>query len=116
MNAQPALPFGDPLQALVRQHADTFRKGFAGWLAENRHVWTAFEREADRVWAKGRRHYSARTLIEYLRHDTALSESAGEWKVNNNHAPDLARLYRLAHPARAELFELRVMPGSERAA
>ena len=113
---QPGLPFGDPLQAIVREHRDVFRPGFGAWLAENRHVWIAFEREANRVWDRGRRHYSARTLVEYLRHETALADTGGEWKINGNVVPDLARLYRLAHPERAGLFETRVMPGAERAA
>lgn len=116
MSTQQSLPFGDRLQNLVRDHTDMFRPGFATWLAGNRHVWLAFEREANRVWNRGRRHYSARTLIEYLRHETALADDGREWRLNNNAAPDLARLYRLTHPDRAGLFELRVMPGSERAA
>ena len=116
MSSQQHLPFGDRIQNLVREHADQFRPGFAIWLASNRHVWSAFEREADRVWARGRRHYSARTILEHLRHESALSDDGRDWKLNNNAAPDLARLYRLTHPDRAGLFELRVMPGSERAA
>ncbi len=116
MTTQPALPFGDPLVALVREHADTFRPGFALWLRDNRHVWLAFEHEADRVWTRGRRHYSARTLVEYLRHETALADNGADFKINGNVVPDLARLYRLTHPARAGLFETRLMPGSERAA
>ena len=116
MSSQQHLPFGDRLQNLVRDHADQFRPGFAVWLASNRHVWLAFEREADRVWARGRRHYSARTILEHLRHESALADDGRDWKLNNNAAPDLARLYRLTHPDRAGLFELRVMPGSERAA
>lgn len=113
---QPGLPLGDPLLAIVRQDQENFLPTFAGWLAENLHVWRAFEREADRVWNRGRRHYSARTLIEYLRHETAVADTGIDWKINNNIAPDLARLYRLRYPARADLFEIRRMPGSERAA
>lgn len=113
---QPVLQFGDPLQALVREHADTFRDGFADWLADNRHVWRAFEREADKVWARGRTHYSARTIVEVLRHETALTDTGAEFKLNDHNTPDLARLYRLAHPDRAGLFETRVQRASERAA
>ena len=113
---QPNLPFGDPLQAIVREHRGTFRAGFGAWLAGNRNVWIAFEREADRVWDRGRRHYSARTLIEYLRHETALADDGRDFKINNDNAPDMARLYRLVHPSRAALFELRRMPGAERVA
>ena len=113
---QQTLPFGDPLLALVRQDRENFLPGFGGWLAENLHVWRAFEREADRVWRRGRRHYSARTLIEYLRHESTIADTGIDWKINNNIAPDLARLYRLRYPARADLFELRRMPGSRRVA
>lgn len=116
MSDQPSLPFGDPLLAIVRQDRENFLPTFAGWLVENLHVWRAFELEADKVWARGRRHYSARTLIEYLRHESSLSDSGVDWKINNNIAPDLARLYRLRYPARADLFETRCMPGSRRVA
>lgn len=116
MTEQPSLPFGDPLLTLARDNIAIFRPGFVGWLATNLHVWIAFDREAGKVWRRGRRHYSARTIIEHLRHETALAEVGGDFKINNDRAPDLARLYRLRYPERAELFELRVMPGSERAA
>ena len=113
---QPPLPFGDPLLDIVRQDRENFLPTFAAWLAENMHVWRAFEREADKVWNRGRRHYSARTILEHLRHETALADNGVEFKLNNNVAPDLARLYRLRYPDRADLFEVRRVPGSERAA
>lgn len=82
-----------------------FRADFAAWLRENWPIWKAFEREANAVWRNGRRHYSARTIGEYLRHETALRED-GEWKINNNIVPDMARLYGLMYPERG-LFEFR---------
>jgi hypothetical protein len=82
-----------------------FRADFADWLQENWPIWKAFEREANAVWRNGRRHYSARTIGEYLRHETALRED-GEWKINNNIVPDMARLYGLMYPER-DLFEFR---------
>lgn len=116
MTTQPQLPMFDPLQALLREHADQFRPEFPAWLRENGQVWRSFKREADRIWHRGRRHYSSRTIIEHLRHESAITSNDVEFKLNNNVAPDLARLYRLAHPDRAELFETRLMPGSRRAA
>ena len=65
--AQASLPFGDPTFATARANASLFREGFLAWLATNAHVWLAFEREADKVWNRGRRHYSARTIGEVLR-------------------------------------------------
>jgi hypothetical protein len=116
MTTQPDLPLGDPLQALVREHIALFRDDFPIWLALNRPVWDAFVREADRIRLRGREHYSARTIIEVLRHESMLAEQGSEWKINNNLAPDLARLYVLRYPDAGDFFEFRVMPGSERAA
>lgn len=84
-----------------------FRPQFLVWLACNAHVWARFEAEASKVWHRGRRHYSARTIIEVLRHESALADTGEPWKLNDHNTPDLARLYRLVHPERADLFEIR---------
>jgi hypothetical protein len=104
--------------ALVCAHQSAFRKDFMAWLSANWHVWLAFEREANAIWARGRSHYSARTICEVLRHETALRQDAPgeEWKINNCQIPDLARLYALMYPQRADFFETRVNPLSVRAA
>lgn len=107
MTVQASLPFGDPLFTLARDHVALFRPGFVTWLVANVHVWNAFAREADKVWGRGRRHYSARTIGEVLRHESALREVGGEWKLNNVVFPDLARLYAIRYPERATLFEFR---------
>lgn len=116
MSTQPDLACGDPIDAMLRENPSSFRPGFRAWVKDNRHVWRAFCREADRAWARGRQHYSARTIIEYLRHETSMSESGCIFKIDGNCVPDMARLYRLINPDRAGLFEVRVMPGSVRAA
>lgn len=104
------------LHDLVRARPELFRSGFAAWLADNLHVWRAFEREADRIWSRGRRHWSARTILEYLRHQTAITDTDQVFRLNNNSQGDLARLYILSHPDRAGFFETRVQAGSERVA
>ncbi len=103
---------------LVTANAEHFRADFLDWLSRNYQVWLAFEHEADRVWARGRRHYSARTIGEYLRHESALREAPNEagWKLNDHYWPDLARLYMLVHPDREGFFERRVGPLNLRAA
>jgi hypothetical protein len=94
-----------------------FREDFHGWLDGNWHVYEAFELEANKVAAR-RDHYSSRTIIEVLRHETALRESTNELglKINNNIAPDMARLWEMFHPLRKGFFEKRVSPLSYRAA
>lgn len=101
---------------LVEANKELFSSGFSAWIASDFDIWEAFQAEANAVWRRGRRHYSARTIIEVIRHQTALCEDSGEWKINNNIAPDLARLYQLAYPSRATLFKTRIMRGSKRVA
>jgi hypothetical protein len=96
--------------------ASKFRPDFYAWLAENEAIWHRFVAEANKLWDRGRGHWSARTIIEYLRHETALSEQGGLFKINNNFAPDMARLYADTYPDRASLFETRRQAGSARVA
>ena len=91
---------------VVRCKADLFRPGFPKWLKDNFHVWRSFEHVANEIWARGRRHYSARTIVEVLRHETALREPASNYKINDWNTPDMARLYVLMWPER-QLFKLR---------
>jgi len=95
--------------ALMQAANTEYRSDFREWLDANWHVWQAFEREANRIWERGRRHYSARTIGEYLRHESALRQLQDEspWKLNDHAWPDLARLYIAMYPLRAEFFELR---------
>lgn len=83
------------------------REGFAAWLALNYRLWQCFERNANAIWDRGRRHYSARTLWEVMRHETALAEVDPTFKLNNNHAPSMARLYLALYPEREGFFETR---------
>lgn len=100
----------------ARDRAGSFRSDFVGWLEKNAHIWERFEREADKVY-QIRKHYSARTIGEYLRHETTLkAEADGEWKLNDHRWPDLARLWLLLNPERVGFFELRESPSRKEAA
>lgn len=94
----------------VAGFADRFHSDFQEWLAANFAIWEAFEGEANEVWAEGRKHYSSRTLWEVMRHHTRHREP-GEFKLNNNRAPDVARLYLLMYPDRKDFFETRGREG-----
>jgi hypothetical protein len=102
----------------VETRPASFRSDFRGWLERNFAVWEAFEREANRVWERGRRHYSARTIGEYLRHETAVREDQNELslKLNDHYWPHLARLYVCFHPEREGFFEFRNGQSEVRAA
>lgn len=116
MTAQNVFAFAsaDPLTDIIRTNAGQFTTGFLEWLADNRKIWERFENEANKLWNRKIKHWSARTIIEFLRHETALFDTDRTFKINNNIAPDLARLYRLRYPDRAEFFDTRCQAGSQR--
>lgn len=94
---QAALDGINSEQAEVMAHvlADkgtTYRPEFYHWLKDNWGIWKRFQIEADKMRAKGLKHYSARTIVHYLRHETALRED-GVFKINNDASPDMGRLY-----------------------
>ena len=96
-------------QIFVELRPELFRAEFKDWLSKNWPVFEAFEREAHKVWRRGRAHYSARTIGEFLRHETALAELPNELqlKLNDHYWPDLARLYICFYPERRGFFEFR---------
>jgi hypothetical protein len=97
-----------PDLGMARCHARwNISAAFHDWLLENESVWLRFESEALRIWNRGRDHYSARTIIEVLRHESCLSDTDQDYKLNNNAAPNLARLFMLVHPNCGEFFQLR---------
>lgn len=95
-----------PEYQMALAHRFQFTPEFLDYLRENVHVYRAFEREALRI-ATHRAHYSARTIVEVLRHESALRERGDQWKLNDHHTPYLARLFALLNPAHAKLFEYR---------
>lgn len=102
------------LMNLIAANQEQFSHEFIEWLPDNLHVWTAFEAETKKIIRAGFKYYSARTIVHVLRHHSALREVNGEWKINNNHSPYLARLFVLVHPLQAHIFKCRQTPKADR--
>lgn len=94
---------------LIEQNSLIFRADFMAWIDKNWVIWNRFKAEADKIWGMGRSHYSARTLVEFIRHETTLKEPDGGYKINNSYIPDCGRLYGLVYPERDHFFECRTM-------
>lgn len=92
--------------AIVRDQPEFFRQDFEGWLLENWSIYERFEREALVVAAR-RKHYGANTIIEYLRHQTLLADTASEWKLDDRWTSSIARLFAMMNSAHDKLFEFR---------
>jgi len=105
-----ARPFSVVLDQLSR-HSVIFPQDFLDWLPDNAHVWEAFVAEAFDVYQRGYRHYSARTIIHFLRHHSHVREAGGDgWKINNDHSPYLARLFDICYPEMPGLWAHRETP------
>ncbi len=70
-------------------------------------VYSAFADEARKVFDLGFKHYSARTIIHFLRHYTAVRDGSVTWKLDNRVSPYLARRLIRDQPMYAGWFELR---------
>ena len=85
-----------------------FNMAFYDWLLDNWHVFEYFEMAATRTWDAGFRHYSARTIVEVMRHRSNIREIGDKpWKINNDIVPEMARLYMILHPDQDGFFEFR---------
>lgn len=103
---QPSL-FASRAMVAAQLNAERFTAEFLAYLQDNLHVYAAFEREALKVSARGFKRYSARTIVEVLRHHSALQDSDARFKLNDRFTPGWARLFALMHPEAADLFEFR---------
>jgi len=95
------------LMEIVLEHPETFPEEFVHYISENMNVYDAFEREAFRVIGRGYLHYSARTIIEVLRHHSNLSDSTERWKLADHPMPYLSRLFAAHHPVHTNFFSYR---------
>jgi len=104
---QPDLFQPRTIVEIAHQHADEMSAEFLVWLPDNLHVWEAFVREVFKVKGRGFTHYSSRTIIEFLRHHSSVTEVGSQWKINDHNVPYLPRLFDIVYPQHAGLFEYR---------
>jgi len=76
---------------------DKYPDGFFRWLQANARIYTEFERRALCMARAGRKHYSARTIVEAIRWNTDLQDSDSIFKINGNYVPGMARLFMETH-------------------
>jgi hypothetical protein len=96
---------------LIQENREQFSDEFVEWFPQNPHIWYHFENETFKIIDIGFKHYSARTILHFLRHHTAIEQKSTDgFKLNNNYSPYLARLFALRFPYRAYIFEYRSTP------
>ncbi len=90
----------------INNNQNFFKKPVT-WFEDNWHVVQAFENEALKIIARGRNHYSARTIVEVMVHESIIKETDGAFKIGNDNAPDLARVFVVLHPEHVDFWEYR---------
>jgi hypothetical protein len=91
---------------------------FTNFHQENPGIWRLFERFSLRA-AQTRERYSAYAVLHRVRWEVEIETRDVDGlglKVNNDFTPFYARLFRLAHPDRAGVFECRKLTTTERPA
>ena len=73
----------------------------------NPFVYQTFCKRTIQMIEAGRKHYSARAIIEVVRWDIDVQTSAEEFKINNNHIPFYARMFMTAYPEHDGFFRTR---------
>ncbi len=102
MSLPPGLRVPSPFER------DDYPAGFFAWVytPEGREVWHSFEAKA-LMMARVRERYSAMAIAQVIRWETDLHDG-GEFKLNNNWVPGLARLWMHNHgQTYPRFFELR---------
>ena len=86
---------------------------FDEWLKDNAEIYDAIVALALKARRQGIERWAIKALIEIVRWDRAINRKAPDFKVNNNHAPTLARLIMDRTPELAGFFEIRYARGDD---
>lgn len=89
----------------VGNNLKIFPNGYENWIVKNHHIWVSFEEETFKLVSLGHRRVSALTTIGFLRHQSMLREYDSKFKISNNHAPYMSRIFTGLHPEHKYLFE-----------
>lgn len=93
---------------------DSYPPGFFRWLEDNQHIYRRFKRMAKYAKRCGRKHYSARAIIQVIRWETEISQRGDKtFRINNNVTPGLARLAMHDEPELKGFFRCRDSQGMD---
>lgn len=110
MSAQ-GLTYQQARQGLLSHGVDSDTADlFLAWLRQHPKVWKEFEEKALNLIRAGLSRYGAKALFEVIRYENTVQKCC-EFKVNNNYASYLARLFAVKYPAHKDFFEYRRTEG-----
>ena len=81
---------------------------FTSWLRKNHSIWQGFARKALYAYrGDHKQRFGAKAILEILRWESFVSDADKTFKINNNYAPDLARLVMDCKPELRGYFKIR---------
>lgn len=89
---------------------------FLEYHRNNPAIWKGFERFSLEVWARGRKHYGAKAIMERARYELDIEQGNSEFKINNNFVSYYARIMLAKYPELKGFFEFRRVEGLKSAA
>lgn len=94
-------------------NGQSIRDGFNKFNQENPHIFIAFEEQALRAIAKGRKKISAKLIINWIRWHEFLESSDKNFKINDAYQSYYARFFIEKHPEHTDIFEFRKLRNEE---
>ena len=94
--------------ALIPDDFYTYPPGLSHWLKRNQHIYRKFTQMAFDQKRLGRKHYSARAIVQRMRWDTNIRQAGDQtYKIDNVMTPGLARLAMRDEPELKGFFRCR---------
>lgn len=91
----------------------SIRDGFDKFNKENPHIFVAFEEQALRAIAKGRKKISAKLIINWIRWHEFLESSDKNFKINDAYQSYYARFFIEKYPQYIDMFDFRKLRNEE---
>lgn len=95
------------LPEYVELHKLTIEERFEAFMKAHPEFYVAFKRHALELILKGRRNYSADGIFHVIRFHSALRDSTGTYKVNNDFTRPMAERFHADYPEHAGFFRMR---------
>lgn len=83
--------------------------GFVEFHKQNPHIFSAFESQALKAIAIGRKKLSAKLIINWIRWNEVLKTNGVTYKINDAYQSYYARLFAMKYPSFSYIFNFRTL-------
>jgi hypothetical protein len=91
----------------------SIREGFIEFNLKNPHIFKAFEEQALKAIAKGRKKISSKLIINWIRWHEFIESSGKDFKINDAYQSYYSRFFIEKYPQYSDVFEFRKLRNEE---